>query len=159
MKFTITGTLNLPSLFIKGCSCNPSMTSCILRRRLRPLDSHWGHFWVRPLCWFSFFSFNGNVVDLQCYVNFCHTAKWFGYTYIYILSHILFHYGLSQDTEYSSLGSTVGLLFFHSKCSSLHLLIPDSQSILLPPPPPGLGNRVSMSLCLFLFHRFICVLF
>ena len=28
--------------------------------------------------------------------------------YIYILFHILFHYGLSQDIEYSSLCSTVG---------------------------------------------------
>lgn len=44
MKFTITGTLNLPSLFRKGCLCNLSMTSCILRTRLRPLDSHWGRF-------------------------------------------------------------------------------------------------------------------
>ena len=30
------------------------------------------------------------------------------YTYIYILSHILFHYDLSQDIEYSSLCYTVG---------------------------------------------------
>ena len=32
---------------------------------------------------------------------------------IYIIFHILFHYGLSQDIEYSSLCSTVG------PCSSL----------------------------------------
>lgn len=29
-----------------------------------------------------------------------------------ILSHVLFHYGSSQDTEHSSLCSAVGLLFF-----------------------------------------------
>ena len=26
-----------------------------------------------------------SIVDLQCCVNFCSTAKWFSYTYIYIL--------------------------------------------------------------------------
>ena len=36
-------------------------------------------------------------------VNFCCTAKWVSYTYIYILFHILFHYGLSQDIDYHSL--------------------------------------------------------
>ena len=30
------------------------------------------------------------------------------YIYIYIVFHILFHYGLSQDIEYSSLHYTVG---------------------------------------------------
>ena len=41
--------------------------------------------------------FYWSLVDWQCCVNFCCTAKWF--SYIYILSHILFHYGLSQDIE------------------------------------------------------------
>ena len=35
--------------------------------------------------------FNWSIVDLQCCVNFCHTAKWFSYAYIYILFYILFH--------------------------------------------------------------------
>ena len=42
----------------------------------------------------------------------------FGPPNIYILFHILFHYGLSQDTEYSSLCYTVG----HC-CLSMKILV------------------------------------
>ena len=46
---------------------------------------------------FIFFNlFYWSTVDLQCCVIFC-TAQWFGFTYISILFHILFHHGLSQD--------------------------------------------------------------
>ena len=43
-------------------------------------------------------------------VNFFCTAEWLSYTYIhtYILCHILFHCGLSQDIECSSLCCMVG---------------------------------------------------
>ena len=50
-----------------------------------------------------------HIVDLQCCVNSCCTAKWLSYTHthththIYILYYIIFHCGLSQVTEYSSL--------------------------------------------------------
>ena len=57
---------------------------------------------------FLFFYFNFLMVDLQCCVNFWCTAKWLSYTHIYILFYILFHYGLSQDIEYSSQCYTVG---------------------------------------------------
>ena len=63
--------------------------------------------------------FNWSIFNLQCCDSFKHTAKWFSYIYIYthiyvciyiyILFQILFHYRLSQDTEYSSLCYTVGL--------------------------------------------------
>ena len=56
---------------------------------------------------YPFLIFNGSIVDLRC-VNFCCLAKLLSYTHIYILFYILFHYGLSQDIEYSSLWSTVG---------------------------------------------------
>ena len=39
------------------------------------------------------------IVDLHCCVGFWCMAKWSKY----LLYHLLFHYGLSQDTEYSSL--------------------------------------------------------
>ena len=54
-----------------------------------------------------FFFFNWNVVVLQRCANSCSTAKWFIYTY-------LFHYGLSQVIEYSSLYCTLGPWLFIS---------------------------------------------
>ena len=57
---------------------------------------------------FFFIFFNWSVVDLQCCVNFCCTANRLSYTRIYILFYMLFHCGLSQDIEYSSLCYTVG---------------------------------------------------
>ena len=44
--------------------------------------------------------FYWRIVDLKC-VNFCCTGKWLSYIHIYVLSHVLFHYGLSQDIEYT----------------------------------------------------------
>ena len=53
----------------------------------------------------SFFNnlFYWSIVDLQCHISFCCMVKWFSYTHMYILFHILFHYGLPQDIGCSSL--------------------------------------------------------
>ena len=75
--------------------------------------------------------------------------------YTHSFLRILFHYGLSQDMEYSSLCYTVGpcclsILYF----KSLHLLTLISHSIL--PPTPfllAITSLFSMSVILFLFHR------
>ena len=82
--------------------------------------------------------FYSSIVDLQGCVNFCCTAKWCSYAYIYtvapgrktaqlwksqqrwdFLFHILFHYGLSQVTEYSSLCYTVG----PCRLSTLYIIV------------------------------------
>ena len=62
------------------------------------------------------------------------------YINIHSFSHIIFHHVLAQETIpvlYSRIS-----LFIHSKCNSLHLLTPNSQSI--PLPPPHLGNHKSV---------------
>ena len=100
-----------------------------------------------------FFKFYLSTVDLQCCVNFCCIAKWFSYTYI-ILFHILFHYHLSQDTEYSSPCYTVGVCCLSTLYISLHLLIPNSQFI--PPPTflPLIIHKSVLSVCsLLLFFK------
>ena len=66
-------------------------------------------FWSLGLLFYFYFSFKflKSFIEVQLAYNvvfdFCCTAKWFSYTHTYILFHILFHYGLSQDIEYSSL--------------------------------------------------------
>ena len=67
---------------------------------------------------------NDSVIDTHTYIHI----------YTYILFYILSHYALSQDTEYSSPVLYSRILFIHSICTSLHLLIPNSDPV--PPPPP-----------------------
>ena len=94
----------------------------------------------------SFFPFflNWCIVDLQCCVNSYYTAKWFGYTHTHTntLFYILFHYGLSQDIQYSSPCYAVGLCGW----SILHMLISSAnpQFPILPfPTSVPLGNHSS----------------
>ena len=54
------------------------------------------------------FLFYWSIVELLCCVHYCYIAKWLSFAHIYIIFHILFHYGLSQDIEDSSLCCTAG---------------------------------------------------
>ena len=86
---------------------------------------------------------NWSIVDLQCCVSFWCAVKWLSYTYLYIF----FFSILFSITVCCRILNRVSLLFTHSIYTSLHLLIPNSQSF---PPPTSL---FSMSVSLFLFHR------
>ena len=66
-----------------------------------------------------------SIVDLQCFVNFCYTTKWFSYTHILFLFSFLVYSG-RLDIVPCALSRT--LLFIHSKCNSSHLLTPNCLS-------------------------------
>ena len=81
---------------------------------------------------------------------------------MYILFYILFHYGLSQDIEYSSLcyrpmlsiqsvRNSRPMLSIQSVCNTLHLLIPNSHSV--PPPLPPLPWQHKSRQTLFLLFK------
>ena len=75
--------------------------------------------------------------------------------YIYILFHILFHYGSPQDTEYSSLCCTVRtccLSILYTKSAFANPRLP-----ILPSPYPSLATTspFSISVSLFLFCRYV----
>ena len=114
----------------------------------------WCFFFAFSIYIFSFFK--NLKYNLQCCLSFWCTAKWFSYPYIYILFHILFRDGLSQDIEYSSLSSKT-LLFIHPICNSLYLLIPYSQSI-LPPWKPQVCS-LCLRVCFYFVNKFMCVVF
>ena len=80
-----------------------------------------------------FYCFHLSIVDLQCCVNFCSTAKWLSYTYIYTYSFLLW-FITGYWTQFPVLYNRT-LLFIHPIYNNLHLLISNSQ--LFPPPTPS----------------------
>ena len=85
-------------------------------------------------------------------------------THIYtVFFNILFHRGLSQDSEYSSLCYTLGpcCLPILNEIACIHQPQSPSASLSLPP-PHSLGNHKSVLYvceCFCLVDRFICAIF
>ena len=85
-----------------------------------------------------FFLFHWSIVDLQYFVSFRYTAKWFSYT---CFLHILFHFRLLHNIAYSSLCYAVipcSIQFSHSVMSDS--LWPHERQHARPPcpsPTPG----------------------
>ena len=114
-----------------------------------------GHDWATELNW---------ILDLQCCVNFCCSANWFGYTHTHRNTHS-FHCGLFITGywiyyQFPVLYSRT-LLFIHPICSNLPLLVPNSSPS--HPISPPLWQLLSLSLCLWVcfcfLHKFTCVIF
>ena len=81
----------------------------------------------------SYFLFFKSIVDLQCFFNFCYTAK------------------SSNHTQFSVLYRRV-TLSIHAKYNTLHPKTPNCPSIPLPPPfsPLGTSSLGSLAMiCLF----------
>ena len=76
-------------------------------------------------------------------------------TYIYILFHTLFHCGLSQDIEYSSLCYAVGPCCLSILYKSLPLLISFPFLPFQTPHPFGTISLFSVCMSLFLFYRYV----
>ena len=87
------------------------------------------------------------MFDLQCWISYCCTAVIQLYTHthltIYIVFfpfYILFHYGLLQDTEYSSLCCTAGP--FYSSILCIVVCIPGGSVIKNSPANAGVMGSV-----------------
>ena len=82
-------------------------------------------------------------------------TKWFSYTYIYILFPALFHYGLSQDIEYSSLCCTVGPWCLSILCVLVCICHP--KHLIRPSPTPFPQSVLYFCESVCFIEMFICV--
>ena len=88
---------------------------------------------------FDFFHYSWFIVFCQ----FSTVQQGDPVTHIGIHSFFSHYHAPSQVARHISQSYTTGShCFIHSKCNSLHLLTPNSQSLLLPPRP--LGNHTSV---------------
>ena len=102
--------------------------------------------------------FYWSIVDLQCYINFCCTAKWLSYTYLYtfffiFLSMMVYH----RILNIVPCATQQNLVVHPALYDSLHLLTWNSQSL----PPPW--QPQACSLCLWVefcfINKFICIIY
>ena len=86
-------------------------------------------FLYKRILFIYLFTFYWNTVDLQFCANLCCTAKWLSLTHIYIL--LKYSFPLWFIPEYWIYFPVLcsRTLFIHSKCYSLYLPTPNSQSI------------------------------
>ena len=106
----------------------------------------------RFICVIFYFIFYW-VLLIYNVVPICYTATWLSYTCVYFFN-TLFHYGLSQDIEYSSLCYTIGPYCLSTLYAPVcNKKIPNSQSNPLPP-TAALANTSLFSMSLILFIHF-----
>ena len=84
----------------------------------------------------SILNFYGDIDGLQCWVSFCHIAKWIRYTYTHIHSLILPPCRSSQTIEKSALCCTVGPYSLSISYIIWCMCQPQSPSSSLPPSVP-----------------------
>ena len=78
---------------------------------------------------FHFYVFIWSTVELQCCVNYCCTAKWLSYTFIFIFSIMIYHKILNIVPVLYSY-----FVVYPFYICLFNLLIPNSQSTPLPLP-------------------------
>ena len=115
--------------------------------------------------------FYWNTVYLQCFVNFCCTVSKViqlyihvhvcVYIYVYSFLYSFPSWFISRYLIYFPVLYSRTLLFIHCICNSLHLLIPNSHTILLLPSSPRFGVMLFLVLenCLCYWKKCIWLSF
>ena len=121
----------------------------------------WTSFLVLSLPTLFFFFFFLIVVDLTVFYQFLLYYKVTQlYIYIHIifltLSSIIFHH---KWLDIVPCATQQDLIAYPSKCCSLHLLTPNSQSIPLPPPQQPQVCSACPWVCFFSVDRFTCAIY
>ena len=95
------------------------------------------------------------IVDLQCIVSAVQQSDSVIHKHTFFFSHYPPQLSITSDwVQFPVLYSRISLLI-HSKCNSLHLLTPNSLSILLSLSPLATTSLLSKSMSLFIFSRWV----